>query len=243
MRVPDILRYGLWCGIVATAEANRRHYRMTTTWLPHLLANTLALLLPDLYRALRKPRFSAAEPWQQSALSIADRTIASTVCDNPYYVVYVAPLAVGYLLSSPRFNIYKGDLADVRLAGFGLDALPHSTTALALTLLIGDTLQTAAKMAPARSPISRRLLWCKRRQGGIAGAIVALVTLIWELGEYRIYKHEFARRGDMRRINMQWSASDTAYDCLSNAIGWALGLTLMWHREHALNRSSGDRQV
>jgi len=50
MRRSDLARYALWCGIVVTAEGNRRAYHLRTTWLPHLATNTLSLLLPDLYR-------------------------------------------------------------------------------------------------------------------------------------------------------------------------------------------------
>ena len=52
----DGLRYLLWGLMAYTAFANRQHYRMVTTWLPHLLTNTLSLLLPDAVRVLFSPR-------------------------------------------------------------------------------------------------------------------------------------------------------------------------------------------
>src|SRR5215211_9309882 len=149
MRPSDLARYGLWCGIVVTAEGNRREYHMTTTWLPHLATNTLSLLLPEIYRMLirRKPSASARAPGQaQSPLrevqELIGATLATMACDRPNYVLYVAPLAFGYLLSGPWLNIYKGTLARKRLFGFGLDALPHATTAFALTALVRDTART-----------------------------------------------------------------------------------------------------
>src|SRR5690242_10130729 len=143
MRLPDLARYGLWCGIVTVAHANRREYAMTTTWLPHFITNTISLMLPDVYRLLA-PRL--AQPLRSSGKYrwIHD-TLTAMVCDNPRYVLYVTPLASGYLLSSPWLNIYKGGLAQIRLAGFGLDALPHAAAAFALTLLVQDTSGTAVQ--------------------------------------------------------------------------------------------------
>ncbi len=56
MHRSDMLRYCLWCGVVATAEGNRRQYTMATTWLPHLLTNTVSLLLPDALRLVARER-------------------------------------------------------------------------------------------------------------------------------------------------------------------------------------------
>jgi hypothetical protein len=226
MRLSTTVRYCLWCGIVATAEANRRHYRMTTTWLPHLLTNTLALLLPDLYRALRLPSQDATALPHSGMRPIVEATIARVVCHNPYYVAYVAPLAAGYLLSNPRFNIYKGELAEKQLAGFGLDALPHGATALALTLLTADTLRAASSLAEPQTKLANLLKWSTQHLALASGAVLALATSVWELGEYRIHRYELHLRGEASQINMQWSPRDTLYDCLSNAIGWALGLAL-----------------
>jgi hypothetical protein len=253
MRLPDLIRYGIWGGILATAEANRREYAMTTTWLPHLLTNSFTLLLPDLYRTL-DPRVPAPEveaelrqrepeaEWRR----VLRGTVEAMVRDNPRYVVYMAPLAAGYLLSHPRFNIYKGALGEKRLAGFGLDALPHSATAFALTALICDTLRTAAELAPPEGALADALAWCDEHQELISGLALAAATLIWELGEYKIYRHELAQRGDQRKINMQWSASDTLADCAANLIGW--GASIAWPRaskraKRVPQHTSGDRQA
>src|SRR3954454_19215819 len=118
MRLASLLRYGIWCGVLATAEGNRREYHMTTTWLPHLATNTISLLLPDVYRlvARAKPAPAPGERLPGELRQVIDSTLKAMLCDNPAYVLYVAPLALGYLLSSPWLNIYKGDLAEKRLA-------------------------------------------------------------------------------------------------------------------------------
>src|SRR4029450_12048161 len=149
MHFPDIVRYSLWSGVLIVSVGNRRFYSMTTTWLPHLTANTVSLLLPEIYRFLdtlrqRLDRHAPALARPHGRWQLLGDTLETMVRDNPRYVLYVAPLAAGYLLSSPWFNIYKGKLAERRLAGFGLDAIPHITTAFALTRLVSDTADAAA---------------------------------------------------------------------------------------------------
>lgn len=222
MRPPDIIRYALWGGIVATANANRRHYHMTTTWLPHLLFNTLTLLLPEIYGLLAPSR-----PAQDERTRLLHDTLTAMVRDNPRYVLYVAPLAAGYLLSHPRFNIYKGAMAEMRLAGFGLDALPHSATAFALAALVGDTAREAATHMPAEHDLAAALRWCDRHQALLSAAALTLATISWETGEYLMYRSELAQRGNMERINMQWSPRDMLFDCAANVAGW--GLANVWH--------------
>lgn len=234
MRLPTLLRYGLWCGIMATAEANRREYAMATTWLPHLLLNSATLLLPDICRAVvpgrggPAPRAAAAPaPWAEGR-RVIEHVLGTLVRDNPGYVVYVAPLAVGYLLSHPRFNVYKGELGAKQVCGFGLDTLPHSATAFALTALIYDTAQAATEAAPASAPLAGLLSRCAASSAHLSGLALALVTLGWEIGEYVMHQHELALRGDVEKINMQWSVRDTVYDCVANLIGW--GAAVAWRR-------------
>src|SRR5688572_7394034 len=129
MRLDDLLRYGLWCGVAVTAAGNRRLYAMTTTWLPHFAANTVSLLLPDMLRLVAPRARLSGESACQGVGELFHSAMTRVVCDNPRYVLYVVPLASGYLLSAPWLNIYKGELGDLRLAGFGLDALPHVATA------------------------------------------------------------------------------------------------------------------
>ena len=46
------IRLALWLALLATANANRRHYGLLTTWLPHTVGNTVALSLPEVTAAL-----------------------------------------------------------------------------------------------------------------------------------------------------------------------------------------------
>lgn len=242
MKIPDLIRYGTWGGILITAEANRRHYRMTTTWLPHLITNTLALLLPDLQRLLPLADGSSkggdGTDVRASFSNLAASTLKALVRDNPAYVIYVLPLAAGYLLSNPHFTIYKGRAAELRLGGFGLDALPHTATAFALTALVGDTLQVAATLSGNKH---RALLDAAcRREATITALALAAATLLWEVGEYRIHRHELAQRGSAEAINMQWSPEDTLFDCFSNSLGWAAAT--LWRHSRRSGRAPGQGQ-
>jgi hypothetical protein len=225
MRLSDLSRYGLWCGVAITAAGNRRLYAMTTTWLPHFAANTMSLLLPDLLRLVTPRARLPSESTCQGVRELFRSTMLEMVCDNPRYVLYVAPLAAGYLLSAPWLNIYKDELAELRLAGFGLDALPHVATAYAMTAFVDDTLRVIANL-PSEEQLGSLPRWLDRRRNLISAAALALATLIWELGEYRIHRHELAQQGDAKSINMQWSLGDTLTDCLANALGWLLATTL-----------------
>ena len=224
MRLASMLRYGIWCGVLATAEGNRREYHMTTTWLPHLATNTISLLLPDIYRlvAREKPAPAHSDSLPGEIRRVIGATLKTMLCDNPAYVLYVAPLALGYLLSSPWLNIYKGDLAEKRLAGFGLDALPHAMTAFALTALTADTARVLGEQSSSAAGLADLGHLADRHKTLISAIVLVAATIMWELGEYRIYRYELARRGSREQINMQWSVSDTAYDCAANLIGWLL---------------------
>lgn len=219
MTIRDLLRYALWGAVAATAEANRRYYGLQTTWLPHLLTNTLSLLLPDAVRLiLRGP--------QRRPRNEIEEVLVDMVRDNDDYVVYVAPLALGYVLSHPRFNIYKGEWAEIRAAGFGLDTIPHTATALALTALVRDSLDATARADESRTPLGSLLDWAADHSALCSLGVLGALTIIWEYGEYRIHQHEMGLLGDTTRINMQWSVEDTCKDVLSNLIGWALAVAL-----------------
>jgi hypothetical protein len=231
MQLPDLLRYGLWCGVAVTAAGNRRLYGMTTTWLPHFAANTASLLLPDVLRLVAPRARRSGETTCQSVGELVRRTMVEMVCDNPRYVLYVAPLAVGYLLSAPWLNIYKGELAQRRVAGFGLDALPHVTTAYAVTGCVSDTLRVMTELSSPEH-LDSLSHWLNRRNL-ISASALAVATLIWELGEYQIHRHELAQRGNALSINMQWSLSDTVTDCLANMLGWLLAAALHPQLQHS----------
>lgn len=229
MRLPDLIRYGLWGAIAATADANRREYNMTTTWLPHLLTNTLTLLLPDFLRVILPKQISPAPTTTSipvKVLHTIELPAAAMVRDNPSYALYVAPLAIGYILSHPRFNIYKGDWGDIRVAGLGLDALPHGATAFGLTALVTDTFDTMARITPPDEPFAPLWQWASRNPALSSGLVLAVATFIWEYGEYRVHEHELQLRGDIHLINMQWSWRDTLNDSLANLTGWIVALLL-----------------
>jgi hypothetical protein len=225
MRLADLSRYGLWCGVALTAAGNRRLYAMTTAWLPHFAANTGSLLLPELLRLVTPHARQSGESSCQGIRGLFCDAMVEMIRDNPRYVLYVAPLATGYLLSAPWLNIYKDELSNLQLAGFGLDALPHLATAYAMTAFVDDTLRVMANLSSEEQlgSLPRRL---DQRRNLISAAALALATLIWELGEYRIYRHELTQRGDAEAINMQWSLDDTFTDCLSNTLGWLLATAL-----------------
>lgn len=213
----DLLRYAIWGVVALTANANRRHYHMATTWLPHLIANSISLLLPDALRLL------LAHPRPRNNVEAVVMTMAR---DNPDYVLYVTPLAAGYVLSHPRFNIYKGGWAELRWKGFGLDAIPHAATGLAFTALVRDSLRVTADVDASPGVLGRLLDWSAERSALVSLALLGLITFFWEYGEYRVHVRELALRGDVTLINMQWSGQDTRQDILSNLIGWALGVLL-----------------
>ncbi|HEX2907861.1 MAG TPA: hypothetical protein VHO69_13415 [Phototrophicaceae bacterium] len=212
----DFLRYVLWALLAYTTAANRREYRMSTTWLPHLVTNSLSLLLPDAVRLI------FPQGWRSR--NIVEATLTKMVRDNRNYAVYAAPLALGYILSHPRFNIYKGDWANLELAGFALDSIPHSATAFALSALVGDTLRVMAHEEEFHGGLARLLRWGNHRRALVSLTVLALITFFWEYSEYRVHNYELSQRGDAEHINMQWSAEDTAKDVRSNLLGWALAV-------------------
>ncbi len=216
----DVLRYSLWLLMAQTAFANRRHYRMLTTWLPHLLTNTLSLLLPDVLRLW----FSPHHPPR----NLVEDTLLTMVRDNPRYAVYVAPLALGYIVSHPRFNIYKGDLGDLRIAGFGLDSIPHTATAFAFSALAADTLDQMGAHDQYAGLLAAGLRLGQRNSEVVSLLLLALITLNWEYGEYQMHQYEMTQVGDATAINMQWTPEDTARDVASNFLGWAAAM--FWRR-------------
>jgi hypothetical protein len=229
MNASDLLRYGLWCATALTARANRRHYRMPTTWAPHLALNTAALLLPDALRLLG-PRSRAEAPAPDGELAAVARlglaALAEVAGANPAYPLYVAPFTLGYLTSHPRFDIYKGPLGKHRLAGFGLDAIPHTLTALSLSLLAADLLRAAAGAAAGDGRPATLLRWCASHRAIATGTLLAILTAVWESGEWLALRYELRERGDPALVNMQWSVPDMLRDCAANAAGWALACAL-----------------
>lgn len=237
----DLLRYGLWIGLLMTANANRRHFGLLTTWVFHASGNTLALLLPEIYgaiaHALRLDERAARA--DGAGWEAVHRLIRALVRDNPRYVAYVAPLTLAYLVSHPKFNIYKGELARWRIAGFGLDSIPHATTAAMLTRLTFDLLDGLARLAPPGSTLAERAGRAQAQAELVAGGLLTLATAGYETAEWAIHHAELrATGGDASRINMEWSAADTVTDVCSNTAGWLLAVAL--HRRQSSMRAKGS---
>jgi hypothetical protein len=225
------LRYALWLGLAGTAEANRRHFGLTTTWLPHLLSNSLILLLPELYSLLDGALGLAktASRNQSSSLTALRLSFEQLARDNPDYVAYVAPVTLAYLVSHPHFNIYRGKWGELTLFGFGLDSIPHSTTAYGLTHLVIDTLETVDCQMPAHAALAAPAHWLANHKILVSGAVLGILTLVYESAEYAIHRSELkARDNDPTRINMMWSVRDTVFDVFSNIVGW---LIAVWRRQ------------
>jgi hypothetical protein len=233
LRAGDLLRYGLWLGLLLTARANQRHFGLPTTWVIHLTGNSLALGLPEIYGALSQAARldQRAEEVGETALAL-HRAIAGLVRDNPAYVGYVAPLVIGYLVSHPRFNIYRGSWGELRLAGvIGLDSIPHATTAGALTVLIDDAIATLDRQLPVASALRPPVRWAAARRRWVSAGALALLTAIYETSEWLIHNAELrATGGDASRINMEWSLPDALADVGANFAGW-LAVVLLEQRQ------------
>lgn len=223
-----LLRYALWLGVVNTARANRDYFGLPTTWVFHLALNSFTLFLPELYRGATKVwRLDARAQTQRACLSVAHGMLQDAVVNNPYYALYVTPVALAYMVSHPQFNIYKGALAQWRIAGFGLDALPHALTAFAFTNLAFDALHAFHKHTPSDAQWAALAARADEHAALVAGALLASASAFYESGEYAIHEEELREtHGDANKINLVWSAQDTLFDLMANALGW-LGAILL----------------
>jgi hypothetical protein len=215
----DVIRYALWLLVAQTAFANRQHYRMMTTWLPHLLTNSVSLLLPDILRVMFPDRQKQGE-----SSNIVEEILTTSVRDNEAYAFYVAPLALGYIVSHPKFNIYKDNMGQMRLGGLGLDSIPHAATAFALSALTLDTLDNSGSWSKYDDPLSHLLQKSGQHPIEVSLGVLMTVTALWEYSEYRTYQHEMSLRGDRAAINMQWDLDDTKRDIVSNLLGWVAAI-------------------
>lgn len=226
IKTSDLVRYGLWVAVLNTANANRKYFGLPTTWVFHVTLNSLILFLPELYAGTAK-FLSLDEHAAQNEdfASAVHRMMQDAVVNNPHYGWYVAPVPLAYTVSHPNFNIYKGKWAKRRFLGFGLDAIPHSTTAFGFTNLVSEALAAFSRHTPRKAawrPLARR---ANRHSGLIAGALLASASALYETGEYEIHQEELRETGgDETRINMEWSATDTVFDLMSNTIGWLAGM-------------------
>ncbi|MFN8471555.1 MAG: hypothetical protein U0822_04995 [Anaerolineae bacterium] len=222
------IRFALWLALLVTANANRKHFGLRTTWLPHSLGNTLALSLPELTAALDD---AAHDLGIDSATLLAlTKTAREVTGDPPGWAKTVAPLTLAYVVSHPRFNIYKGKWGEVRFGVFGLDSIPHSATGYAVSALLYHSIDALARNAPPDSwlaPVARLMA---DHRVAVSFAVLGALSAFYEYSEYSIHNQELAETGgDVERINMMWDIGDTAKDILSNYIGWLAAILLHRH--------------
>jgi len=228
LKSTDILRYALWLGVLNTANANRKYFGLPTTWVFHLTFNSFILFLPELVKGAADIfQLDARANEQHDLLSTLYSTLDDAVVNNPKYALYVAPVPLAYMVSHPHFNIYKGEWAKLRFLGFGLDAIPHSTTAFGLTNLVMDTLAAFRYHTPRNAAWRPLAVHADRHSRLIAGAFLVGASALYESGEYEIHVEELREtHGDESKINMEWSVQDTVFDLMSNTLGWLAGVML-----------------
>lgn len=213
------LRLGLWLALALTANANRKHYGLATTWIPHLVGNSIGLAMPEIVRTLDALLEVAA--LNSTSLDGLRAAVREVTDDPPGWAATIAPVTLAYVVSHPQFNIYKGELGELRLLGFGLDAIPHSATAYSLTRLVYHGLAALAKHTPATATFAPWVEVLSDHPLTVSALILAGLTAFYELGEYRIHQQEYAATGgDESRMNMMWDAEDTIRDIMSNFAGW-----------------------
>lgn len=215
-------RAATWLILAESARANRAAFpTLPTTWLPHSVGNTLLLWMPELVAALDRALGLDALCDREPSLGACYRALDTLCVNNPGWAWYVAPSALGYALSHPRFNIYRGEMGEMELFGFGLDAIPHSVTAFAITLLFQDGIQTLAATLPEEAPLTPLVRALARRPALFSGLFLALLSAVWEAGEWSMQQDELRRTGgDASAINMQWDLRDTLTDLVANGAGW-----------------------
>ena len=232
MRPTNLLRYGLWAAVAATAARNRKEYGFPTAWLTHLAGNTFTLLLPDLLRLVPVP--SRPAPASDSSAQAFLRALDRRVREDQNYAAYVAPLALGFILSHPEYSIYHGRWAERTIYGFGADSVPHAWAAYALARVVSEGLVTLDEELPPQSPLVRPTAWAVEHVDALSALTVVVVTFVWELVEYLAHEAELASSGrDASEINMQWSVMDATTDTIANCLGLAAAIAV--RRANAAN--------
>jgi len=222
MHRPDLLRYGLWTAVLATALRNRKEYGVPTAWLTHLAGNSVTLFLPDALRAL-----APLHDQLPSAMRPFARTITQRVANDPLYAGYAAPLALGFIGSHADYSIYHGKWAERTLFGFGVDSIPHSTAAYGLARFASEMVLTLYEELPGDHPLAQPTAFAARHVDAVATLAVAAVTLVWEVAEYRAHHAEVEATGrDPSEVNMQWSLPDSITDSVANAAGLAAAIAV-----------------
>lgn len=244
MKPTDILRYVLWLGVLNTANANRKFFGLPTTWVIHLSLNSFLLFLPELAQVANTVwRLDVRAKEKRDFIATAHATIQDTVVHSPNYALYVAPVALAYIVSHPKFNIYKGDFARMRLLGFGLDAIPHSLTAFTFTNLVIDTLAAFRHHTPRDAKWRALAEHADAHSVTLAGVCLVGASALYETGEYAIHQQEMRETGgDESKINLVWSAQDTLFDLLANTLGWmGAVLTKRKKRSQKISNPSSPR--
>src|SRR5258708_33194437 len=170
---------------------------------PHVVENLFFLFLPEIYQVLPEPtQAHPAESTFEKGYRAAHDVIRAAH-DNPEYAACVAPTALGYILSNPKFNIYKGDLAKIRIAGFGLDGYAHGASAFTLTRLIFDTAHLSAHKLSPSDPVAPFLRWMDKHAVAVTAAALVGASALWELAEYLTHEYELeVKDHDVEKINM-----------------------------------------
>jgi hypothetical protein len=218
----DVLRYALWLGVINTANANRKYFGLPTTWVFHSAINSFILFFPEILQGTNKLLgLDERAKLKQDLITTVHKTLQETVVNNPNYALYVSPVALAYIVSHPQFNIYKGDFAEIRFLGFGLDAIPHSLTAFTFTHLMVDTLASFRRNTPIDAPWRQLAETADEHSTAVAGGLLVGASTLYEAGEYAIHNEELRETGgDESKINLVWSATDTVFDIMSNTLGW-----------------------
>jgi hypothetical protein len=217
MRSSDAVRYALWGAVAVTAARNRKEYGVPTAWLTHLAANSLTMFLPELLHFTHE---RLERPGSHPIVGAALRTLDRRVRQDPNYAGYVAPLAIGFIASHADYSIYHGRWAERTVMGFGADSVPHASAAYGLARLVSETMLTFADELPANTALASSVAWGAEHVDLLAGTAVGVVTLIWELSEYKAHIAELNATGrDASEINMQWSLPDAITDSLCNLGG------------------------
>lgn len=212
----------IWLALAESVRANRAQYpELPTAWVPHGVGNTVILWLPELLAPLAHALRERGWATPGSTMGALEYTARAVCIEQETWGIYVAPAALGYALSHPLCNIYRGRLGELEVAGFGLDAIPHSSTAFSLSCLLQDSLVTLAEALPPRSPLGLLVRPLARVPALFSAVVLVGLTVAWEGGEFLMQQEELRRTGgDREAINMQWDLRDTWHDLISNGVGW-----------------------
>lgn len=230
MRSSDAVRYALWSAVAVTAARNRKEYGVPTAWLTHLAANSLTLFLPELLQLThQRLEQRATHPVVRAAVRTLDRRVRQ----DPNYAGYVAPLAIGFIASHADYSIYHGRWAERTVMGFGADTIPHASAAYGLARLVSETLVTFADELPPNTVLASSIGWGAEHVNLVACTTVGIVTLLWELSEYKAHIAELNATGrDASEINMQWSLPDAITDSVANLGGLLAAIAMRQRTAH-----------